>query len=266
MFEYAAARKPILAMVAKDGAAADFMRTFGCGLVVPVGDADAIGRSIEQIYEHALNGVYARKELDFVNSEYGPSRVTAKLSAIFVLAHYSHHLLEMVLSETRVFPLGVLPPAYELRTYQPGDEFAWAALLKQCGMNEWNCERLMRQAKDRFFRGNALFFLALGPQIVATACGLYGDEWDGATAQVHLVGVHPAHQGRGLGDYMTRVVINKLTAEGFERIKLFTHCHRRTAIRLYLKMGFMPVMCAPEDRMIWDNLAMLLGGTAWPSV
>jgi glycosyltransferase involved in cell wall biosynthesis len=70
IYEYLAARRPILAAVPPEGAAAKLVREAGAGLVVPPDDPDAIHSALTELVERWRNGELADVELspDLVRS------------------------------------------------------------------------------------------------------------------------------------------------------------------------------------------------------
>jgi ribosomal protein S18 acetylase RimI-like enzyme len=60
----------------------------------------------------------------------------------------------------------------------------------------------------------------------------------------------PAHSGRGLATTLVTAVMNRLNAEGYEDVYLSTEDERLTAIHIYLKLGWEPLLYSVgmEDR------------------
>ena len=63
VFEYVASRRPILAAVPPNGAAANLIRGIGAGRVVDGDDAEAISRELEALVDEWLAGGSADIEL-----------------------------------------------------------------------------------------------------------------------------------------------------------------------------------------------------------
>jgi glycosyltransferase involved in cell wall biosynthesis len=63
LYEYLAARRPILASVPPQGAAAELVRDAGAGVVVPPEDGEAIRAALTELIEHWQRGGLADNEL-----------------------------------------------------------------------------------------------------------------------------------------------------------------------------------------------------------
>ena len=129
---------------------------------------------------------------------------------------------------------------YEIRTWQPGDNEQWVALLEATGtFGKWSSERLAAETVGLI--RDAQFFAVQGATIVA-ATGLVSRPLAGRPAlEVAWVARHPAHRGHELG---RSLVVRALRAAeempGSAPIYLYTDDHRLTAIDLYLDVGFVP--------------------------
>lgn len=80
-FEYGASGRPILAMVAQNGATAEMINSLGCGIVVPVDDINEISRALEVLFEARLSSTYRTAPETFAASFYGPSANAAQFAA-----------------------------------------------------------------------------------------------------------------------------------------------------------------------------------------
>ena len=152
-----------------------------------------------------------------------------------------------------------VPDGYRLRTFAPGDEASWARV--QCAAGG--------------FRGEAPalehFSMEFGPHLAEMTgrCLLLESDRDGIVGsttawrdpgfrgadhgRVHWVAVIPAHQGRGLGRLLvTRALV--VLRRWHERAYLTTQTSSWIAIHLYLSLGFVPFLAAPEQAEGWDLL------------
>jgi mycothiol synthase len=142
-----------------------------------------------------------------------------------------------------------LPPGYDLRTFQPGDEEAWIALLNTGDFGEWDRVRL-----DRMLAGerasiphDGIFFATHQGQSVGAACTfLYPD-----AAELGWVVVHPDHRGYGLSLQLCRAVLAFSQARGYDYVYLKTEDFRLAAIKTYLRVGFEPEMVDPAHPAWW---------------
>ena len=64
--------------------------------------------------------------------------------------------------------------------------------------------------------------------------------------KLHWLGVHPAHQSRGLARFLALRVIDFWRSRGAKLVVLSTEGDREAAIRLYESLGFARVVVAGE--------------------
>lgn len=140
-----------------------------------------------------------------------------------------------------------VPPGYRLRTYQPGDEPAWAEIMESTGGvgKEWTVERVRARVIEREqFDPSGMFFAtsdAAGGRPVASATAWRTAPDERVTGNVHMVCALESHRGRGLGRLVTLAVLHRLSERGFQRADLATDDWRLAAIKSYLGLGFVPV-------------------------
>ena len=74
------------------------------------------------------------------------------------------------------------------------------------------------------------------------------------TGYVHLVGVHQASQGLGLGRAVTLRVLRGFVDRGLTKAVLNTADFRLPAVRLYLELGFIPEYRDDTERLAWSEM------------
>jgi len=151
------------------------------------------------------------------------------------------------------------PPGYGLRSYRPGDEDAWIAILSTGDFGEWDRDRL-----DRMIAGDraplplaGAYFATYDGRPVGTAC-TFLHQADGA--ELGWVAVLPEHRGRGLGAVVCGAVLAFARDLGWERVFLLTEDFRLPAITMYLRLGFEPDMRDPTHPGRWEALRRAVGG------
>ncbi len=160
--------------------------------------------------------------------------------------------LRMVRRNLDGLPELVVPKAYRLRTYRPGDEEAWAAIMNT-GLGEWTAERCAERLTGRpQFLPDGLFFVTHRGRPVGSACAWREspDEWK--IGIVHMVCVLPGHRSKGLGYLVTLAVLHYLRDHGFKEASLATDDFRIPAIRAYQALGFEPFYCDESHRARWN--------------
>ena len=144
----------------------------------------------------------------------------------------------------RILPMEIkLPEGYSIRTYQPGDEDAWAALL--CAVGE---QTSLAEAKDEFTQRyladanltDRIFFAVDGEgAVVGTAIAWEHDPRDLGLRALHWVAVHPDHQRRGLGKALCPTCLRFFRREDNSLpVWLHTQPWSWKAILMYIKLGF----------------------------
>jgi mycothiol synthase len=99
-------------------------------------------------------------------------------------------------------------------------------------------------------------------KIVASAMGIHdpADPNPGGS-ELGWVAGDPAHAGRGLGRAVCAAVTKRLIESGYRDIYLLTDDWRIPALKLYLKMGYIPLLFTPEMAERWHLICVNLG---WP--
>jgi len=76
---------------------------------------------------------------------------------------------------------------------------------------------------------------------VGTACAWRQSVDEGKVGYVHMLGVVPEHQGKGLGYALVLCTLHFFKDRGFQEAVLDTDDFRLPAIKTYLNLGFEPV-------------------------
>jgi mycothiol synthase len=171
--------------------------------------------------------------------------------------------------------LAALPAGYRFRTYRPGDEAGWAALMNTGQMGEWTAERTREQLTGcpwPQFDPDGLFLVTHQPtrqpepppepQIAGSACAWLIDPAERVTGTLHMVCVLPGHRGAGLSFPLCLAVLHRFRDRGFRSVRLSTHEWRLGAIKIYLRLGFRPLYRHPMHPRQWPAVAEALGWTA----
>jgi GNAT superfamily N-acetyltransferase len=153
------------------------------------------------------------------------------------------------------------PDGYTMWQYRRGgDEF----ISEDEFRNGWlNC---VFQAKPRdkgafdWLNGNQLipddgFFVVMNAdcEIVSTASVLL-NEHESDSATLHMVYTHVNHRGKGLANIVTLAAMDYIYKKDVRVAYLTTDEFRDSAIRLYIKNGFLPEICSTEMAERWNKL------------
>jgi mycothiol synthase len=77
-----------------------------------------------------------------------------------------------------------------------------------------------------------------------------------------MVCVLPEHRGHNLSYPLCLAVLHRFRARGFQRVRLNTGDWRLGAVKVYLKLGFQPLITKPEQPEIWQQVVRTLGWKA----
>lgn len=171
-------------------------------------------------------------------------------------------------------PPPVPPPGYRLRTYQPGDEAHWAAIMNSEGGigRDWTPDKVrQRLTACEQFEPGCLFFAtcdAEGGQPVASATAWRRPPVNRRTGYLHMVCALPEHRGYGLGRLVNLAVLHYFRAHSFADVILQTDDWRLAAMRGYLALGFVPEYVddpASDHRARWSVIFARLLGAPTPA-
>lgn len=162
--------------------------------------------------------------------------------------------LRMVRRSFDRLPEICIPDGYELRTYQPGDETAWAEIMNS-GIGSWAVEKVHQELTGNpRFRADALFFITFEGKPVASACAWVHDPGETEKGYLHMVCALPEHRGKQLGYQVTLAVLHYFRDHGFKEVWLSTDDVRIPAMKSYLRLGFEPFSEDDAHRERWANV------------
>lgn len=172
--------------------------------------------------------------------------------------------LQMIWPQGRLAtpPTPHLAAGYALRTYRPGDEVRFVAVLRLAGWPEWG-DDLLRAWVPRILPDG--WFMAVhkaSGEIAATALAVHSHAPDHPFGgELGWVGADPSHTGHGLGKALAAAVTARLLRGGYRRIHLYTEDFRLPALRSYLSLGYVPFLYAPDMATRWQAVCE---GVGWP--
>jgi mycothiol synthase len=155
-----------------------------------------------------------------------------------------------------------LPEGYALRTYRPGDEAGFYSLMDSVGWTGWDADRLQPWLFRILPEG---WFFAIhedNGQIAGTCMATHDPTWEVPfCGEVGWTAVHPDHQGVGIGSAVVGAVAARFLDAGYARIHLYTEVWRLAALRVYLRLGFVPYLASVESMGKWEQIC---AGLNWP--
>ncbi|MCQ6564036.1 GNAT family N-acetyltransferase [Paenibacillus mendelii] len=149
--------------------------------------------------------------------------------------------------------LSELPPlqlaqGYSIRTFQPGDEAAWESIIGEAFGGAYLFEHM---TKDDPYAPERVFFVCSDDQPVATASAWWRPQWGEFTGYLHMVGVLPSQAGKRLGYTASLAAMHRMAEENRSRAILNTDDFRIPAIKIYLNLGYEPVVDHPSHYDRW---------------
>ncbi|MFC1465823.1 MAG: GNAT family N-acetyltransferase [Candidatus Brachytrichaceae bacterium NZ_4S206] len=147
-------------------------------------------------------------------------------------------------------------PGYGLRTFRPGDEEGWLALLRTEPQWVWDRARLdwMLAGGRGIMPLDGIFFATHDDRPVAAACTFLYPDATPPAGELGWVITHPDHRRRGLALQVCRAVLGYIREQGYAYAFLKTEDFRVPAVKMYLQIGFEPEMVHPNHPAWWAAL------------
>jgi len=149
-------------------------------------------------------------------------------------------------------PMPHLATGYTLRTYQPGDEPGFYKVMDQAGFRNWDDDTLRPWLLKILPDGWFLVLHQASGEIVATAMANHNPQplfpFGG---ELGWVAAHRDHAGKGLGMTVCAAVVRRLLQAGYRNMHLSTDDWRLPAISIYLRLGWLPFLYAPDMEERW---------------
>lgn len=159
----------------------------------------------------------------------------------------------MLRPDLKRLPRLSVPPGVAIRTYRPGDEAAWAAIMEGNLGSDWTVDRVREKLTGQpQFDPEGLFFAILNGRPIGSACAWRAAPEEQVRGHVHMVAVIPEARGLGLGNVLTLKVLLYMRRRGMREADLVTDDWRIPAIRTYLGLGFRPVHTHESHAARWD--------------
>ncbi len=136
----------------------------------------------------------------------------------------------------------VLPQGFSVRAFEPGrDDETWVALNAAAFARHPEQGRLTvadlheRMAQPWFDPAGLLLVVEVATgEVVA----FHWTKVEDGMGEVYVVGVDPAHQGRGLGGPVTRLGLAHLARAGLRQVELYVDGDNTAARHTYERLGF----------------------------
>ncbi len=154
------------------------------------------------------------------------------------------------------------PKGYLLRTYQPGDKPGFFLLMGKAGWPDWDDEKLNPLLYRLLPEGWFMIVEEDSGDIVASSMATHDPTWQVPfCAELGWVAAHPNHTGKGLGTVVVAAAVARMLEVGYLAIHLYTEVWRFAALKIYLRLGFVPYLNPPESTGHWEEICSKLD---WP--
>lgn len=152
----------------------------------------------------------------------------------------------------------VLPAGYSLRNFRIGDEAALARIYCDSRLDKNTVEAVRADILgDPCFRPERVFIVEFEGVAVGSASAWLAEDEPGV-GYLHMVGVLNEHRGKRLGAALTCAALRYTRDEGLAAQRLLTDDWREAAIRLYLDLGYDPLVFDRSHPMRWEAIARRL--------
>ena len=160
----------------------------------------------------------------------------------------------MITAQTAArMPVPAPAPGFCLRSYQPGDQDSWVALINTGDYgSDWDRARFDEYILGPERKEGSRVVERDGVIVAATFASVQPDMED--MGRVDFVTSLPEYRGYGLGRLVCSAVVRYLIDKGYSRVILFTDDWRLPAIGLYLSMGFEPQMTRDDMPGRWEAI------------
>lgn len=152
---------------------------------------------------------------------------------------------------------------YSLRQWRPEDQANYFHLIEAAGLPRF----AMDYWEDRLLAGGFFVVEHNGTRELAATCmaAHRPSSRHPRGGALGWLAASPDHSGRGLGRAVSAAVTQRLVDAGYQRIYLETHDHRLPALKIYLALGWQPVLYHPEMVARWRRICEKLDWAFTPN-
>ena len=150
-----------------------------------------------------------------------------------------------------------LASGYQLRTFQHGDEERLCELMTLPGWPVWQPGMLQPWHKRMLSDGWYVAEEKAGELIIASCMAIWSDVYFGGGELAWLV-TDPNHSGQGLATALAAAVTAHFIRTKVNHMHLFTEHHRLAALKIYLQLGYLPLITSAEMLVPWWEICRRL--------
>ncbi len=157
-------------------------------------------------------------------------------------------------------PLVSVAGGYTLRTFHPEDMQNYLSLAHGAGFDRFTAEKVEGHRATVLPDGFFVVEHEASRELVASAMAQHvSDEMHPEGGVLGWVMGNPRHSGRGLGTAVCVAATARLLRAGYRRMHLKTDDERLPALKIYFKLGWVPLLYAPDMETRWQEVCAKLG-------
>ena len=170
--------------------------------------------------------------------------------------------LELLLSASNVKVKDIkVPDGFLLRNYKEDDANDVLSIFSLSGFNGWNKDKLDRDIKGYVDNGFFVVIDKITQKVVATMAARRAtlDSKYCKSGSITWLCTHPEYRGKGLGYIVGFSAVNRLLNDGYDEVFVNTDDKRLSAIKIFLKLGFKPLMYKHTMPARWSLIMEKIG-------
>jgi len=144
---------------------------------------------------------------------------------------------------------------YLVRTYRPGDDRFWHAIVERNFDGNWSVERFRKEIiETRQFDPRGLIFVTFGSRPAGTVCAWRSGPAERHVGTLRMMAVKPEHRGKEIGRFLTVKALEYFRDSGFSSVELSLDDSWLAAIKIYLASGFRPILTHESHSPRWEEV------------
>jgi len=147
---------------------------------------------------------------------------------------------------------------YSIRTIEPGDEGGLGRVYFASTLNTESVAQVRSRLHEHPCFDPARVFVALTGDLMVGTAAAWRSVREPEVGYLHMLGVLPEHRGNNLGAALTVATLRYTRDEGLPSQRLLTDDWRLPAIRLYLQLGYDPLITDCTHPRRWRKIARSL--------
>ncbi|MBP5661673.1 MAG: GNAT family N-acetyltransferase [Clostridia bacterium] len=144
-----------------------------------------------------------------------------------------------------------LPAGVALHTHEDGLEAAWEKLIEDVFEMHFSFNDCIVNGGG--YKPEYVLYLKKDGEEIATTTAVEKDTFPGE-GWLRMVGVSPKSRGLGAGKLIVLAALHSLAARGYKSTVLSTDDARIPAIKLYLSLGFEPIIFDDDHKARWEKV------------